>query len=301
MEKKLINVFYPILAFTIWGTLFVASRYTTDYLSIPTIGFYRLLIATIPLYLVLRKHRSVRIKKKDYKYFILIGLMGYFINIDFNLAGIKFAGASLAALVTMLNPFLISLLAAVFLKEKLTKRKIFCLLLSIGGVYIVLLGNIEGGKLVGVLLALFAVLNWSFSSVLMRKLNGSYDPLVVTCYCMLVSLCFHLPAFIFEEVVFGFEHFTWQMVLSLLYMGLIGTGLAMLLWNKSLANNDASTCTLFFPIQVFVSAFLGAMLLGETVDAIYYVGMTMCTASILLNFFAKAEKPDSKINIPYGP
>ncbi|MEG1997636.1 MAG: DMT family transporter [Clostridiales bacterium] len=248
-KNKVTSIFYPILAFALWGTLFVASGYTANYLSVSTIGFFRFGIAIIPLYIVLKKHPSVHIDKKDYKYFFFIGLLGYFFNINFNTAGIKYAGASLSALVTMLNPFLISLLAAVILKEKLTKRKIVCLIMTVCGVYIVLLGNAAAGKLVGVLMVLLSVINWSVASILMRKMTAKYDSLVVTCYSMIISMCFHIPAFIIDQVMFSSFHLSWQTVLSLLYMGLVCTGLAMLLWNKSLAENDASTCSLFFPIQ----------------------------------------------------
>ena len=297
-NNKVSNIVYPILAFTFWGTQFVATRYTTDYLSITTIGFFRFLIAVIPLYIILkRRYSTIKIKKKDYKYFFFIGLLGYYLNIDFNIAGIKYAGASLGALVTMLNPFLISILAAFVLKEKLTIKKIICLIMTISGVYIVLLDNVEAGELIGILMILFSAVNWSIASVFMRKMNEEYDSLVVTCYGMIISLFFHLPSFVIDQVFFSSFHLTWQTALSLIYMGLICTGITMLLWNKSLSKNDASTCSLFFPVQVFVSAFLSSLLLRESLGIVYFIGLALCTGSIILNFYSKDDTTQLKNNI----
>ena len=169
--------------------------------------------------------------------------------------------------------------------------------MAVGGVYIVLLDNAETGKLVGIIMVLFSAINWSIASVLMRKMTAKYDSLAITCYSMIVSLFFHIPSFIIDQAYFSTLHLTWQTVLSLLYMGLACTALPMLLWNKSLSTFDASTCSLFFPIQVFVSAFLSALLLEETINTAYYIGLALCTGSIVLSFLSKSDNSSLNTNM----
>lgn len=69
----------------------------------------------------------------DWKYIWIVGGLGYFVSITFQLIGTKLLDASLASLINGMNPITISLLAAVFLKEKIRKRHIASICISIAG------------------------------------------------------------------------------------------------------------------------------------------------------------------------
>ena len=146
------------------------------------------------------------------------------------------------------------------------------------------------GMILGVILVLCSVISWSFASIYMRLLSSRYDALIITFYGMIISLFFHTPYFIIDQLFFSRLTVNLPMVLSVIYMGVFGTALTMLLWNKSLAKFEASTCSLFFPIQAFVSAFLSAWLLNESVKPVYFVGFAACIAGIVLNFLFSAQE-----------
>lgn len=286
-KSKLIDVIYPISAYVLWGSLFVVTKYTSGKLSIITLAFFRSLIACIALYAILLYRRKpwVPIAKPDRKYFVAIGFMGYFFNTVFNMAGVKYAGATLSSFVTIINPFTISLLAALILKERLTWKKLLCIFLVMGGVLVTTQSYAyESGAILGVLLILCSIVNWSFASVYIRMVSSRYDALTITFYCMLISMVLHIPAFTVDMLFLSDFPLDMPMFLSLVYMGVVGTAFTMLLWNQSLARLEASTCSLFFPVQAFVSAFLSAWLLGEQIKPVYYLGMALCMAGIILNF-----------------
>ncbi len=303
--SKLTDVLYPISAYVLWGSLFVVTKYTSGQLSIATLAFFRSLIACVALYLILLyRHKSwVPIQKGDRKYFIAIGFLGYYFNTVFNMAGVKYAGATLSSFVTIINPFTISILAALILKERLTWRKMLCIFLAMAGVLVTTQSYAyESGALVGVLLILCSIVCWSFASVFMRMVARRYDALILTFYGMLYSMLLHIPTFAVDQLFFNDLALDVPMALSLLYMGVAGTAFTMLLWNQSLARLEASTCSLFFPIQAFVSAFLSAWLLGEQIKPVYYLGMVLCMAGIVLNFaFAgKGSQHHGKIAHRHG-
>ncbi len=69
--------------------------------------------------------------------------------------GTKYAGPSVAALINAMNPVFITLLAVILLKEKLTFSKVFALLTTLAGAYIILGGAKNVGTVIGIAFSLF--------------------------------------------------------------------------------------------------------------------------------------------------
>ena len=71
--------------------------------------------------------------------------------------------------------------------------------------------------------------------------------------------------------------------LVVLYLGLVGSGLAQYTWTASLAELPASTCSLFYPLQPMFSALLGILLLNETFTPSFLVGLVLISADVILS------------------
>ena len=145
-----------------------------------------------------RPYRAVRIEKADRKYFLLVGIMGYYLTFVINQLGVARAGASLSALINTVNPVTIALLAALILKEPIRRVQIVCLVLAIAGAWVVLAGAETGGQLLGLVLVLLSVLTWGIASVYIRRLTAKYPAILVTFYGMLISTVFHIPTAAFS-------------------------------------------------------------------------------------------------------
>jgi drug/metabolite transporter (DMT)-like permease len=65
-------------------------------------------------------------------------------------------------------------------------------------------------------------------------------------------------------------------------LGIISTALAMYLWNSALANLEAGIVSLLFFAQPVVGASLGAIVLGEKLDAGFWIGAVLITAGLIL-------------------
>ena len=72
-------------------------------------------------------------------------------------------------------------------------------------------------------------------------------------------------------------------VASVLYLGLVGSGLSQYTWTASLAELPASTCSLFYPLQPMFSALLGMLLLNETFTPSFLVGLVLISADVILS------------------
>lgn len=120
--KNRIGYLYVIITCFIWGSVYIASKYALASIGPLTVLCIRYLVAGACLAVLLNMRRTRRtVKKGDWKYIWIVGGLGYFVSITFQLVGTKLLDASLASLINGMNPITISLLAAVFLKEKIHK------------------------------------------------------------------------------------------------------------------------------------------------------------------------------------
>ncbi|NLK36177.1 MAG: DMT family transporter, partial [Gracilibacteraceae bacterium] len=67
------------------------------------------------------------------------------------------------------------------------------------------------------------------------------------------------------------------------YMGLVCTGLAHVLWNKSLSMLEAGTCSLFYPIQPMVAVLLGWLFLGESINLSFVFGAVLIIGGVVFS------------------
>lgn len=274
---------YLILALTSWGSLYVAGKYVLEVLPSFTLLFLRYFIAVSILLVVYRKHPKAVIDKKDYKYILSIGGIGYFLAIGLQLLGTHYCNASMASLITSMNPAMIIILAAFILHERVTLHKGFAVGITLIGT-VVIIGNLGTGNTVaGVIYSFASMFAWSLTSVIVRLSCQKYDSITVTIYSMIIGLVLALPASVIELKYssFHFADLTPAIVIWIIYIGIVCTAGGLLFWNKALELVDAATCSLFYPIQPLTSAVLGVLFLGEVLSLNFIIGSMLIIGGIM--------------------
>lgn len=277
------RAFFPLmLTFFFWGGVYVAGKMIAKDIPPQLLACLRCTVAMAPLLLMARNYLGTKIAREDWKYFVLVGFLGYFLTISLIQLGISLTGASMAALINSLTPVSVTVMAALILKERITRVKVLCLILALAGTAVVTSGAGGQGDLLGIAVVLISVLCWGMASVYMRRLTASYPAILVTTYSMAISLIFHIPAGIFtalhQPVVISPKA-----VAVVLYLGLIGSGLSQFTWTKCLSLLPASTCSLFYPLQPIFSALLGALILGERFRPTFFIGLLLISADVALS------------------
>lgn len=270
------------LTFFLWGSLYVGGKFIADDLPPALVACLRCVAAMVPLGLMARKHMGTRIAREDWKYFILVGVLGYFLTIMLIQLGIYLTGASMAALINALTPVSVTIFAALLLREAITPVKLLCLALALAGTVVITQGAGSQGELLGIAVVLVSVITWGIASVFMRRLTAKYPSVLVTTYGMAISLIFHIPAGLVTAATQPF-HISPKVVLVVLYLGLFGSGVAQYTWTKALSLLPASTCSLFYPLQPAFSAILGAVILGERFSASFFIGLLLISLDVALS------------------
>lgn len=270
------------VTFFLWGSIYVGGKMVSDEMPAPLLACLRCCVAVVALLLMSRRQFNVTIDKKDWKYFFLVGLTGYFLTIFCIQMGIELTGASMASLINALTPVSVTILAALMLKESITPIKVMCLLLALAGAAVITQGAGSQKETLGIAVVLVAVVCWGFASVFMRRLTVKYPAVLVTTYGMIFSLLFHIPVGLYSAVTQPFS-VNIKVVLVLLYLGFIGSALAQYTWVKCLSVLPASTCSLFYPLQTVFSALLGAAILGETFSPAFFIGLALISLDVALS------------------
>ena len=274
---------FLFFTFFIWGSVYVAGKLIADAVPPGPLACLRCCCAMAPLLFMSRKYiGKVKIDRADWKYFAVVGLMGYFLTIFCIQTAISLTGASMAALINALTPVSVTILAALVLKERITPIKLVCLVLALTGAIVITRGADTQGEFAGMAIALVSVIFWGFASVYMRRLTAKYPPVLVTTVGMAFSLIGHIPVGLFTAVTQD-ALIDGRVVLVVLYLGFFGSGVAQFTWVKCLSALPASTCSLFYPLQPVFSALLGAVILGETFTSAFFIGLVLISIDVALS------------------
>lgn len=282
------SYFYLLITFFFWGSMYVVSKVAMTDIPPFTLTFYRQILAVSFMGLIAWKKGLKPIKREHWKYFLVIGILGYALNGSFQLTANTMMDASLASLFNSTNPLFIAFFAVVLLKENMTKNKVFGMICSFIGVFIIL--GVDGSSinLVGVMFSFVSVLFWSFCSVMIRKISKDYSSEQVTFVNALIGLPV-LGILSWVELQTKTVILDPQAILAVVYMAVFCSLLTNLLWSASLKSLDASVCALFYPLQTFFAAILGILFLHEQLSVSFLVGGILISVGVVVGAFERKK------------
>ncbi|HHQ2899516.1 TPA: DMT family transporter [Bacillus cereus] len=292
MKNTLLGSLYLILASSIWGGMYVVVKVLVSVIPPLELVWLRYLVAIVALLIIgFVTKQKWRIEKRYFLIIIAIGVIGYAISIVTQETGTMLSSAQMGAIITSSTPAFMVVFAWLILKERLTfKKGISVCLATIGVIIIVGIGDLNMSNMLGGISLLIAALTWALMSVLVKRLPSDYSQIVVTTYSTLVALIMLTPFVLPRLHAIDVSQLTRPTIWGgLLYLGIISTAVAFLLWNRGLQMLNASSGGLFFFFQPVVGTLLGWLILGEKIGVTFWVGSTLILIGVLL---AIREKQD---------
>jgi len=285
MKNTLLGSLYLSLAASIWGGMYVVVKHVVDFVPPLELVWIRYVIAILALLFIgVVTKQSWRIKKRDLLLIFIIGLIGNTISIITQEVGTMLSTAQMGAIITSTTPAFMVLFARIILKEKITFKKAISIILATIGVSIIVgNANIDSSLQLGGVSLLIAALTWALMSVLIKRVPRNYSQIVVTFYTTLVAIILLTPFTISRLPELDFQALMHPSIWGgLLYLGIISTACAFLLWNRGLQMLNASSGGLFFFFQPIVGAFLGWLMLGEQIGLSFWIGTVFIFIGVLL-------------------
>lgn len=306
MKHSLLGALCLSLAASIWGGMYVVSKYVLEFIPPLTLVWLRFIIAFAILFIILqitqrKQQTKISIKKKDWLLFAWIGFIGYFVSITFQFIGTKLSDAHTGSLVTSATPAFMIIFARIIVKERITIRKFISILLATIGVSIVIGWDIEiGTYFTGTIILVGAAITWALLSIYVKIASQRFSSLVITTYAILFAILFITPCMIWELQTYRIQSLNTLLIVGIFYLGIISTAGAFFLWNKCLELMDAGIGSLFFFFQPLVGSFLGWLLLDEGLKTTFFIGAVLIVVSVLIVTIDKRKTSShNKHTIPY--
>ena len=283
MRGLKLSKFAPLLFVALWSTGFIGATYGLPYADPFIFLAVRVLIAAVILFAVAAIMKSP----------IAIGAsaitrssaIGFFLHACY-LGGVFFSiskglPAGVAAVVTSLQPVLVSLLAVKVLGEQLRGRQIVGLILGLIGVVLVLGPSFDASIPVSGVIGILVALVGSTTATLLQKKIGADVPLIAgTAYQYLASgLVLAIAA-----VATGGTHIQWSGKFILAFIWLIAVlsvgAILLLLWLLN-QGSAASVSSLFYLIPP-ATALEAFFLFGEKVNTQGFLGIGITALGVWL-------------------
>jgi drug/metabolite transporter (DMT)-like permease len=286
MNKTMIGLLCGLGAASIWGGMYVVSKVVLDIIPPFTLVTLRLLLGALTLTIVLLFKGFPSISRKQVLQVLGVGFVGYGISLSLQFWGTKLSTAANGSLVTSATPAFVLLFAWMLLGETITWRRLLALFLATLGVIAVIdprSAQLNPDLFLGNLFLIGAAITWALYSVLVRKATQTTDVLLFSTIAFLGGLPVTVPASVWELSTVGVGEITLGVVTGVLFIGIISTALAMVLWNTAFAYVNASLASLTFFAQPVVGTLLGAFFLGETITPLFLVGGLLIGIGIIIS------------------
>jgi drug/metabolite transporter (DMT)-like permease len=246
---------------------------------------WRFLLGSALVWLALALLRKPLPPARSWPVLAGLGLL-YAVDAGGFILALQWIPASTAVLVFYVYPVAVVLLAAVFLREPLTARKVVATLATMIGCALTVGAGISGGRPLGFLLVLVAMLALSVYIVLSRPLmralpaHGS-AAVTLTSTALVLTAC----ATLFGGLDLGGGG---QGLLLVGTLSLVSTALPITLFLVGIRHVGAGRAAILSTIEPIVTVLLAAIVLEERIGPLQGLGGALILTGIL---WLRAERP----------
>ena len=276
-----------LLTVTAWGVSFVSTKVLLEHGINPTeVYVVRTLLAYLLVLCVCHK-RIFSNSLRDELLFVSCGLCAgslYFIAEN---TALEYTLVSNVSLIVTLSPLITTLLVgAIYKNERPGNGVLMGSLIAFLGVGCVIFNSsfVLDVKPLGDLLSLSAAVCWSVYSLVLRKLSAFYTVMfisrktffygMVTAIPFLIAIPEHTPL----DVYLQFD--VWS---NFLFLGVFCSMIAFIIWAFTIKGLGAIKANNYLYIQPIITLIASALLLGEKVSIVGYVGCSLILLGVWIS------------------
>jgi drug/metabolite transporter (DMT)-like permease len=270
-----------------WGLSFVATKMALTSIPTFTLIFARFSISALFFLLLMVRNGLPRFSKRDHGFLFLLSLFEPGLYFVFETLGLQYTSAPKASLIIATIPIAVLLLSTIFLKEKSSPARLFSIVLSFAGIFILITGetgfslSLEG-SFIGDLLIFGAVISAALYIVSARNLGRRYSALEITSMQVFYGAFFYTPAFLWELPGIEWSHISGSSLGAVVYLTIFATIGAFLCYNFALTRISATRASLFINMIPVVTAIGAWLLLNETLTLIQAFGGLLVLLSVFI-------------------
>ncbi len=286
---------------TLWGTTGVSTRalYALSSTNALSLAFLRLAIAALIFLLLcwrLLGRRMWHMKGRDALLMLFMGTMQAAFQFGY-LAAIPNCGVTIATLIALcVAPVIVVLFAALFLRERITRKVLLALLCALGGT--ILLTGAPGGSQafsnlpLGVLLSLASAGGYAGVILSGRALSSRCHSLQINSISFATGALILLLCALSTRLVLDYPVEGWLLIL---YLGCVPTALAYTLFQSGIRTTPATLTSILTLCEPLTAAALAWLLFGEQLGPLGIAGALLLFATIFL--LARGEATPTQTSV----
>lgn len=289
-KRLLLNPYVTVsFAMFCWATTTVVVRYVRNDAPPMALSFWRLVFAFLTLLPITypRIRRQTVLVRENWKTLALLAMLLWFGGNALLFLSLQFTIAINAAVINSVEPVIIVFLAWVLFRDQFTVRQAVGAALSLGGVLVLIAaGSLERLLLLdfnlGDIIVFIAYIAWGFYAVLIRRLPGEMDSLVVVTLLLGFGIPMLLGPYLIESFFFKPMPFNAQNFWTIAYLGIFSGAISMVAWNYGIKTLGPIRASQFLHLIPAFTVILAILLLGETLQGYHFAGIILIAVGIFL-------------------
>jgi drug/metabolite transporter (DMT)-like permease len=216
-----------------------------------------------------------------------MGLFGSTLYYVGEYTALTYTSSANVSIIIAAAPILTAIVAHIFTKdEKISKGIILGFLVAFVGVIFVVFNGSVVLQLnpLGDMLALFSALSWAIYSVFQKSFLSKMNLFYFNRKVMLYGALSVLPIVLIRGDSWQFEQiFNTGSLLSLIYLGVLASGICYVMWSKAFATIGTVTTNNYLYITPFISMIAGAVVLDEIITPMCIIGAVLIVSGVILS------------------
>ncbi len=274
---------YVVLAAVFWGLLGPASRLAfREGIGPLEVAFWRAALAT----LLFGVHAALRgrlvVERRDLGAVVGFGVVGIAVFYGAYFRAVREGGAALAAVLLYTAPLWVAVLAVLFLRERMSTRKVAALGLAFTGVAGIALAGADGVRVTSAALFWGLLSGWAYALYYLfgKRYFERYDPATLFLYSLPVGALLLLPGVDFAPK----SPTTWA---TLVFLAVVPTYGSYLLYGAGLRRIEATRAATVATVEPVVAAVAAYFFWGERMSPAGYLFAGLVLLGVVLMVSAR--------------
>ncbi|WP_033959769.1 DMT family transporter [Psychroserpens jangbogonensis] len=230
--------------------------------------------------------KKQKIEPKDFVTIFFAAVFGVGINMLLFLKGLELTTPIHASVIMTITPVIILVLSIFFLDEKLTKLKVFGIVIAFsGGILLTALGDstrVGDNVALGNLCIFINAISYSIYVIIIKRLTAKYHPFTFIKWLFLFGIILTLPFGYQETLEIQWHTFTPYIWFSVLFV-IIGATFGTYLLNPLALNSlKASTVGTFIYLQPVIAGVFAIVMGVDAVSPVKLIAMLFIFSGVYL-------------------
>ena len=301
MGKASVGHISMLVISILWGLIapFSKTIFMQGYLDYISLMWLRAGGAAIAFWIASLFVKKEKVGIRDLFLLFLASLCGIVFNQGLFLKGLSMTSTTNATIITTTSPMFAMIIAAMYLKEPVTWKKVTGILVGAAGALLLILNNETdsvGGNLTGDLICLLSQISYSLYFVFFKPMTIRYSPVTMMKWIFLFATLVYIPISYNSVLSVDFRTIPLEIHLDIAFIILGGTFIAYLLIPVAQKYLRPTVGVMYNYIQPIIAVLVAIWWGLDKFSVIKGVAVLLVFAGVYLVTRSKARVPDGTVS-----